>query len=809
MPEYLAPGVYVEEVPSGNRPIQAASTSTAGVVGLTARGPVATPTLVSSRGAYARVFGGDLDPRVFTDGRDALPYAAEGFFVNGGSQLYVIRVVGAAAAASQLDVFAADPTVAAEPVLAAPAAEGDTELVIVGEGALVADTRLLLVDGEASEPVTVSADPFEPRVLVATGLHHDYAAADAVTPQTLAAVTVTLAAEAVPGDTTLTVDDTTALTAGTTYLVAPDDAGTAELVTVLTVDDATTVTLAQPLTAAHALTDTVSSLTAGTATQLTTGVTASAAAVLLQLDDGTGVAAGGVIELDNGTDSELALVSDIAQVVGLDAAVVGNHPAGQPLVPAVPVLTVHARYPGAWGDALRVGAGQSTILDTALSGPEGPASQTLTVDSAVGLYPGSVVVVGGTLVREVAAADITSGLVTLTEPHGQALTAGTRLVSREFSLTVARVEAGREAETEAFDQLSLHPEHPRYAPTVVGSWDAGQPSDSGASGLVRLTDTSDVTTRRLATVPGVACFLDGGDDDLAGVDDDAYIGQAAEDPAARTGIFALENEPTLSMVAVPGRTSVTVQKALIAHCDRMRYRFAVLDTPLGANLQAARTHRQNYDSTRAGVYYPGLEIADRFGPPGQRRAIPPSGHVLGIYARTDVARGVHKAPANEVVRGVLAFEEKLDKAAQDILNPINVNCFRDFRTENRGLRVYGARVVTSDPEWRYVNVRRLFLFLEQSLDVGLQWAVFEPNSERLWATVKQSVTSFLTTVWRSGALAGTTAEEAFFVNVGYDITMTQDDIDNGRLIVEVGAAPVYPAEFVILRIAQKTREAVG
>ena len=260
---------------------------------------------------------------------------------------------------------------------------------------------------------------------------------------------------------------------------------------------------------------------------------------------------------------------------------------------------------------------------------------------------------------------------------------------------------------------------------------------------------------------------------------------------------------------MPGQTSVTVQDALVAHCERMRYRFAVLDTPLGARLADARAHRQNFDTTRAAVYYPGLVIADRFAPPGELRTITPSGHMIGIMARTDTTRGVHKAPANEVVRGILQFETKLGKGEQDILNPLHVNCFRDFREENRGLRIYGARVATSDPEFKYINVRRLLLFIEQSLDTGLQWAVFEPNDQPLWDTVKQSVSNFLTTVWRSGALAGLKQEEAFFVNIGYNITMTQDDIDNGRMIVEIGVAPVKPAEFVIVRISQKTREATS
>jgi len=812
MPEYLAPGVYVEEIPSGNKPIQAASTSTAGMVGMTARGPVGTPTLVSSRGAYARIFGGDLDPRVFTNGRDALPYAAEGFFTNGGARLYVVRVLGANADESQLALFATDTSVVAAPTLAAPVAEGATVMILSDPGAIAAGTQLLISDGEASETVTLTATAFAPRLRLDDGLAHAYADGDTITVQTAAPVAVALTADAAAGDTTLSLDATGPLTAGDTYLIGPDATSAAELVTVATVDDATTVTLAAPLAASHATTAPISSLAdSATAPTLVGATGASAARVVIEVSDTTGIAAGSVIRIDNGTDDEYVIVSAIAQEVALDAPLAANHPANVALIPAVQVLTVHARYPGVWGDALRVTAGHAAIVSTQVARAEGATALTVEVDSAFGLFPGSVVVIDGRIVREVAAVDTTDGIVTLSAAHGESLTPGMTLVSQEFSLTVERIEGGRAAESETFDRLSLAAEHPRYALGQIGSWDTAtdRPSDSGGSNLIRLSDDPDAATRRMPLIAGVARHLDGGDDDVAGVDDAAYVGTAAEDPASRSGIQALANEPALSIVAVPGQTSVTVQKALIAHCDRMRYRFAVLDTPIGANLQAARTHRQNFDTTRAAVYYPALEIADRFGEAGARRAIPPSGHVLGVYARTDIARGVHKAPANEVVRGILAFDQKLDKAAQDILNPINLNCFRDFRTENRGLRVYGARVATSDPEWRYVNVRRLFLFIEQSLDTGLQWAVFEPNSEQLWASVKQSITNFLTTVWRSGALEGTTAEEAFFVNIGYDITMTQDDIDNGRLIVEIGAAPVKPAEFVIVRISQKTREATS
>jgi len=186
--------------------------------------------------------------------------------------------------------------------------------------------------------------------------------------------------------------------------------------------------------------------------------------------------------------------------------------------------------------------------------------------------------------------------------------------------------------------------------------------------------------------------------------------------------------------------------------------------------------------------------------------MPPTGHIAGIYARTDIERGVHKAPANAVVKGVLDLEFPATKAMQDIPNPRGVNCIRDFRSDGRGIRLWGTRTMSSDPEWRYANVRRLFLFLEESLTEGTQWVVFEPNGETTWANVRRFVSDFLFDQRRSGALPGATPEQAYFVRCDRS-TMTQDDLDNGRLICLIGIAPVRPAEFVILRISQKTAAA--
>jgi phage tail sheath protein FI len=412
--------------------------------------------------------------------------------------------------------------------------------------------------------------------------------------------------------------------------------------------------------------------------------------------------------------------------------------------------------------------------------------------------------------------------------------------SREFRLTVDWVKRGRanprtpadervqQSETHRF--LSLDSRHSRYVGKIIGSttnpariWDR---RPEGESELIRITDSADELQSQTRLRPGpdliyqvlpsgrrspIGRWLVAGDDDVGAITDDTYLGLDNVDPILRTGLFVLKNQEDISLVAMPGRVSQTLQDAVINHCELMRYRFAVLDSvpgpePNGAHLPDVQLQRQQFDSKYAALYYPWLRLRNPFPvSPAMPNdfSIPPSGHVLGVYARTDVTRGVHKAPANEVIAGISGLQRALTKGEQDILNPypMNINVLRDFREQRRGNRVWGARVITSDPDWKYVNVRRLFNYIERSVELGLQWVVFEPNDYDLWARVRRSLSDFLTAVWRSGGLMGKTAEEAFFVRCDRS-TMSQNDIDNGRLIVVVGIAPVKPAEFVIIRIGQ-------
>ncbi|SFI42327.1 phage tail sheath family protein [Albimonas pacifica] len=357
--------------------------------------------------------------------------------------------------------------------------------------------------------------------------------------------------------------------------------------------------------------------------------------------------------------------------------------------------------------------------------------------------------------------------------------------------------------------LGFHPLHPRYAGTVMG---ASPPNgDDALANPVRLDVEDDTTAPVLrqalcrANGSGRTVALSGGTD-----------GNAAPTPAVYTEalntLLALED---VSIIAAPGGAEIGsaagINQALIASAETRRsYRIAVLETASQQTIAQVRTTKSGLDSSHAALYYPWITISNPLAAtdplaPG-RIDVPPAGAVCGIYARTDIERGVWKAPANETVTGAVGLQRHVRFGEQEVLNPLGINCIRAL--PNRGIRVWGARTASSDPEWKYVPVRRYFLYLEASIDRGTQWAVFEPNGERLWDNVRTTVADFLYNEWVSGALLGATPAEAFFVRCGRD-TMTQNDIDNGRLVCLVGVAALKPAEFVIFRIGQKTAGADG
>jgi Bacteriophage tail sheath protein len=275
--------------------------------------------------------------------------------------------------------------------------------------------------------------------------------------------------------------------------------------------------------------------------------------------------------------------------------------------------------------------------------------------------------------------------------------------------------------------------------------------------------------------------------------DGLYIGRDGG-PGARTGLKCFEEIDEIAIVAAPGQTSPAVADALLSHCETRKDRFAILDSPETITGGVDRLPKPR-DSKYGAYYFPWIQVYD---PEKGNIFVPPSGHIAGVYSRVDSERGVHKAPANELVRGALGLKYNVSKAEQDLLNPKGVNA---IRTMSGGIRIWGARTLSSDPSWRYINVRRLFIMVEKSIENATQWVVFEPNDQRLWKRVTRTISSFLTLLWRNGALQGTSPEQAFFVKCDAE-TNPNEVVDAGQLVVEIGLAPVKPAEFVIFRIGQ-------
>jgi phage tail sheath protein FI len=598
------------------------------------------------------------------------------------------------------------------------------------------------------------------------------------------------------------------------------------------------------------------------ATTLVLAANQDASTILLS--DGTSFAAGSFLSITIPSGEtfyhSVATATAAAPVeVTLQTPLERAHPAGSAIVGRDPLIEVQALDVGAWGNRLRVsvqdessGLVPSSTLKTIINPTH------IRLASAAGVEAGTILelldplngnaIVGNPL-KVVLLDRSSNNTITLQVPltgpqqtaQANAVLAGKALGvrSREFRLTVYLLHQADPAlpsrdevviDREVFRNLSMDLRHSRYIETVIGdingplrledrrsegqSWyirvhDVGQdvlPDPRPTLESIRLGPETLIDILPSGSEQPARQALENGDDSINTVDDATYRGQDNVDPEQRTGLFSFVSVEEISILAVPGRTTAAVQQALIDQCENLRYRFAVLDGPPPPDdaLADVQNLRQQFDTKYAAVYHPWLLIEDPF-PTNQQQIrtfpIPPSGNVIGVYARTDDERGVHKAPANEVVNGIIGLQRILNKGEQDILNPfpVNINVIRDFRKDNRSIRIWGARVITSDPDWFYVNVRRLLIFLEQSMDIGLQWVVFEPNAEPLWARVKRTITNFLTTVWRNGALEGTKPEEAFFVKCD-NTTMTQDDIDNGRLIVVIGVAPVRPAEFVIIRI---------
>lgn len=820
MPEYLAPGVYVEEVSFRPKSIEGVSTSTTAFVGPTRKGPLAgMPELVTSFGEFERVYGG-LGNLAFVAANDSKPdrlnYLAHGvraFFDNGGKRLYVSRTFlprtnpagdissnGKAACtlvtsgSRTLDLQARFPGSAQNGTLVARLKRTPAQPATL---AAAADGTLVCLGAQnPALPATIE------------GKNPWFAFADGDT------IALSVSVAGVPKATTVTLDGSAAVIEGAA-LADPLDVPADTSLEVSLCGDASIIPIPPGDTALSALAQLINEKLRGGYARI--------------------------------TDSKLVIVTDVAGAAA-DIFVRENEDLGfvvpAPAAGEEKAAGLTAKGAGNVGDLRRVTVEEiRQLLET--------ADAKVAVD-----YPGAK---GGIVFRTKDAGETVT--LTFTENNGyRALgltkTASTGVAGSTFQLytkqgdnlvgpgsPLAISQLTSVAEIFSFsieindadqnryvwEDLGFAVSHPRFMCSVLAKTPVRKADEILTPYFLATSDGGEIPAADLfnalfgVDLKGVRekreALITGGNDGAEPVTKTTLTAGAVSGAVVvdySKALELLQKVEDVSILASPGYSDHTdqlqrrsIQEALLSHVEFMKYRFAVLDTPAGEDPKGARDARSYLDSKRAALYYPWVVVANPLARPGNEQipkeiALPPSGFLAGVYARTDVERGVWKPPANEIVRGALRFEQEITTGQQEMLNPEGVNCLRFF--PGRGFRVWGARTACSDPEWKYVNVRRYFIYLERSIDRSTQWAVFEPNGERLWANIRDTISAFLYNEWRSGALLGGTPEEAYFVRCDRS-TMTQNDIDNGRLICEIGVAAIKPAEFVIFRIGQKTADA--
>ena len=459
------------------------------------------------------------------------------------------------------------------------------------------------------------------------------------------------------------------------------------------------------------------------------------------------------------------------------------------------ILTLRAANEGKWGNRILLSCTTVNKRKMQLVAKEG--DMIYTAKSTAGFAEGDLVEFAGELNRiaSIFEKTVTFEAEFIGDPVDTALVPKAVLYSVEMDITVRY-----EGTVENYTGVNLNPVSPNYVAEKLKSSELLVVEDVEVAPEIANPVSLIFGEGKLA---GTLAFSGGSDGTMEAVNAGTFIGED-KGPGKRTGIQSFLENTVTSIMAVPGVTIPEVVVSLIAHCENQQSRFAVLDVPKDkVKVQDVLEYRGMVDSTYAAMYHPWVQVFD----PVSKKAtfVPPSGSVAGVFSRTDVIRGVHKAPANEVIQ-CSGLSINYNTGEQDILNPAGVNLIRAL--PGQGIRVWGARTTSSNASFKYVNVRRLFIYVEQSIKAATNWVVFEPNNSSLWARVQMTVSSFLENMFRAGMLAGETAGEAFFVDIG-PTTMSRDDIMNGRLICEIGIAPSRPAEFVIFRVTQFTSEAGG
>jgi phage tail sheath protein FI len=858
MPEYLSPGVYVEEVEQGPKPIEGVSTSTAGFLGETERGPIA-PKRVTSFAEFERKYGSYLENRY-------LAYGVQGFFRNGGKRCYVGRITAEEKTAVIRIGNSGEPQPGSLNASPRTLSFGTVE---VGEDKPLTITLTNLGNAAENHPdvevksnnVTVSGEH-------ATQFSRSLSDGK-IQPEKTKNVKVTFTPET-PGakEATLVVKDSTGDELVSVSIVGngaePSPPRPGELVASPEVLEFGTVTVGHERKESVMLEnlgdtgDPPIDIKAENVNIKGDGSTAfsenastenvkpgDTKIVEITLKPGSPGTKEARLVVTNDSDDELASVRLLANAteakegdlsvastnVEFGTVIVGHEkklpikvtnlgdPTKSHKTITIPPTNVSlageqaSEFSLDISNPIQIPPGQSKSFDVTYSPiTPGQKEATLVIDYAPDKDPLTIRLEGGEGVLEVRAIGPGrwGGHIAVFVENASLYKPGEnrlfKLVVRywrdEDDVKVAqKLRADPEKEglnpptkEEIHDNLSPASDSSEFVEKKINDVSNFIEIDQISSGKPPNSDKEPawLTANFPKTNPKITVST--------------FEGDGTVPPDQRTGFAGLEVIDPISIVCVPDEHVYSnipqnaLTEAIKDHCELLKDRFAVLQSTQGLLKQ----EEPPVDSKYAAFYYPWIKVADPRS--GAKKLIPPGGHVVGIYARSDTERGVHKAPANEVVRGAMELEFNLSTGDQDVLNPQGIDCIRSFR--GRGIRVWGARTTTSDPLWKYINVRRLFLYIEESIDEGTQWVVFEPNDEKLWARVRQTISNFLTSVWRDGALMGTTVEEAFYVKCDRS-TMTQNDIDNGKLIVEIGVSPVKPAEFVIFRISQWTASAEG
>lgn len=867
MPEYLAPAVYVEEVSFRAPSIEGVGTTTTAFAGPTLTGPVGTrPELLTSFGDFQNIYGGYDKLSITGDGGDPkntnyLALSVKGFFDNGGSQLYVSRVFaagtgdGRATAGNKADndvlvtarfpgVFANNQTVRVDLVATKALGTGSlpfgslVAMVPSGIGALSlandiqgSDTSIAVAPGiTGTIPAAVqidsevlSVDSTRSALAVTRGASGTTAAPHKATAQALALTPIgILQANVAAADTTVTLAAAFSGTqpafvqVGSEIMAVTGLDATKQIFTVTRGSNSTTA-------AAHNKNDAVF---AAAVSALAADIQAADSVIFLKpaiagLQPST-------VQIENET---FAVTADSTQtVLPVTRASVGTtaaaHKAGTQVSAAIGSLKTG------------VGTGDTPlIMAAALTGPTPALVQmgtevmsvtaidpTKTALTVVRAANGTTAATHGTdpvfavtgFYGNGAGTTFKNGNTGLpsTIPDGNSLYSLTMRVTTfgAASQKISGPGASAEVQPMVYENLGFDPANPNYLGAMLGqtpprhidalqnqvAFTIGKNLSSASALLNNLFGTWTAPGSNGTKIFTLQNGNDGGEPESG--DYDAALQQC-------------EGLEDIAIVAAPGSSifteSAAIINSLITHVSRQRaYRVAILDTPPAQLASDNEDVRARIDSTYAALYVPWIQVPNPLARTGSaipaEVAIPPSGYMAGIYARNDEQKSVAKAPANEVILGALDLERNITFAEQALLNPLGINCLRFF--PDRGFRVWGARTVSSDSEFKYINVRRYLIYLEHSIDRSTQWAVFENNGPALWARVKDSVDSFLNNEFVEGRLLGTSPAEAYFVRCDRT-TMTQNDLDAGRMICLIGVALLKPAEFVIFRIGQKTADA--